>query len=122
MPGIHKNNTISFRPNDWERELIDAKIRLSGLQKRDFFVRACLYANIVVVGSKENVKTIVDAVENMRDEIISIGEAIKRQDAHGDLSDFVEQKSEYLALAEAVVEILNGAAYLFEKEKPCEKK
>ena len=79
MPGIHKNNTISFRPNDWERELIDVKIKLSGLQKRDFFVRACLYANIVVVGTKENVQTIVDTVEDMRDKLIAIAEAIKRQ-------------------------------------------
>ena len=72
MPGIHKNNTISFRPNDWERELIDVKIKLSGLQKRDFFVRACLYANIVVVGTKENVQTIVDTVEDMRDKLIAL--------------------------------------------------
>lgn len=122
MPGIHKNNTISFRPNDWERELIDAKIKLSGLQKRDFFVRACLYANIVVVGTKENVQTIVDTVEDMRDKLIAIAEAIKRQDARNDSSVFIERKDEYLALAEAVVEILNGAAYLFEKEKLSDKK
>lgn len=118
MPGIHKNNTISFRPNDWERELIDAKVKLSGMQKREFFVRACIYSRVVVVGKKENIRTIVSAVETMRLELKAMVDAIMQQDMDSRALKIMEKRDKYLALSTAIVDILNGAAYLFDGKKP----
>ena len=42
MSGVHKHPTISFRVSDREREMIEAKILASGMQKKDYFVRSCI--------------------------------------------------------------------------------
>lgn len=46
MSGVHKNPTISFRVSDREREQIDAKIIASGMSKKDYFIRSCIYNRI----------------------------------------------------------------------------
>ena len=53
MSRVHKHPTISFRVSDREREMIEAKILASGMQKKDYFVRSCIYNRICVVGKKE---------------------------------------------------------------------
>ena len=40
MPGTHKYPTISFRISDYERREIDAKVKASGMLKKDYFVRS----------------------------------------------------------------------------------
>ncbi len=45
MSGVHKHPTISFRVLDREREMIEAKILASGMQKKDYFVRSCIYTD-----------------------------------------------------------------------------
>ncbi len=37
MSGVHKHPTISFRVSDREREMIEAKILASGMQKKRLF-------------------------------------------------------------------------------------
>lgn len=66
MPGKHKNATISFRPSDWQRALIEERAALSGHHKKDFIARSCIYSNIVVVGKQENIKRIVDSLQEMQ--------------------------------------------------------
>ena len=46
MSGVHKHPTISFRVSDREREMIEAKILASGMKKKDYFVRSCIYNNM----------------------------------------------------------------------------
>lgn len=46
MPGVHKNPTISFRISDYERREIEAKIKASGMLKKDYFVRSCIYNHV----------------------------------------------------------------------------
>lgn len=52
MPGQHRDPTISFRATQWERAMIEERVRSSGLYKKDFIARSCIYSNIVVVGTK----------------------------------------------------------------------
>lgn len=40
MPGVHKNKTIAFRPEEWERIIIEEKAALSGMSKKDLLLRA----------------------------------------------------------------------------------
>lgn len=72
MPGVHKNNTISFRPSEWERINIEERAALSGMAKKDFITRSCIYSNICVVGTKNNIQKIVDAVEEMKNVVNEI--------------------------------------------------
>ena len=55
MSGVHKNPTISFRISDYERREIEARIKASGMMKKTFFTRCCIYGRICVVGKKETV-------------------------------------------------------------------
>lgn len=116
MPGVHKNPTMSFRVDDWQRALIDERVEQSGLLKKDFIARSCIYSNIVVVGRKENIQRIVDSTKEMTE----VFEDIVRQLKSGDFScsdkAYEELHNDILAVAITVVDILNGAAYLFDKE------
>ena len=60
MSGVHKHPTISFRVSDREREMIEARILASGMQKKDYFVRSCIYNRICVVGKKEVIYKLVE--------------------------------------------------------------
>lgn len=53
MSGVHKYPTISFRVSPRQREEIEAKILASGLSKKDYFIRSCIYNRVCVVGKKE---------------------------------------------------------------------
>lgn len=118
MPGKHKEPTIAFRTSACERAIIEQRVSLSGMYKKDFIARSCIYSNIVVVGKKENVQRIVDAAQEMQ---IVMRELAGQLESGGfSLSDgsYEELKRDYLAFVITIVDIVNGAAYLFEKESP----
>ena len=43
MSNIHKYPTISFRISDRDRREIEARIKASGMLKKDYFIRSCIY-------------------------------------------------------------------------------
>ena len=63
MSNQHKHPTISFRISDAERKQIEARILASGMMKKVYFVRSCIYNRICVVGKKENIYPLVQTVE-----------------------------------------------------------
>ena len=86
MSGVHKNPTISFRISDYERREIEARIKASGMMKKTFFTRCCIYGRICVVGKKETVYMLVQTIENMQadihkmyDEIIETGQIKEKE-------------------------------------------
>ena len=99
----------------WQRAWIEERAALSGYHKKDFIARSCIYSNIVVVGKQENIKRIVDSLQEMQ----YVMREIARQLQSGDFSlsedAYKEMKEDYLAMAVTVVDIVNGAAYLFDK-------
>ena len=118
MPGKHKEPTIAFRPGAWERAIIEQRAALSGMYKKDFISRSCVYSNIVVVGKKENIQRIVDALQEMQIVMREIAGQIQSGDFSLSEKSYQELKEDYLALAVTVVDIVDGAAYLFDKEPP----
>lgn len=116
MPGKHKEPTIAFRPSAWERAIIEQRAALSGMHKKDFIARSCVYSNIVVVGKKENIQHIVDALQEMQMVMKEIAGQIQSGDFSLSKESYGELKRDYLALTVTVVDIVNGAAYLFEKD------
>ena len=119
MPGKHFNNpTISFRPSQWAKGLIEERARLSGLYKKDFITRCCVYSNIVVVGTPENIHLIIDAVQDAQVTIKEIAEQLRSGKLDLSKSSFHEMRCEILAIAVTVVDIIDGAAYMFNKSPP----
>lgn len=114
MPGIHKNMTMSFRPNEWEKALIEQRAELSGLLKKDFITRSCIYSNIVVVGKKENIERIVNELKSLQYVMKEIVGQLKSGDFFMSKESYREMKMDIFATAVTVVDILNGASYLFD--------
>lgn len=122
MPGKHKDPTISFRPSAWARALIEQRAALSGIYKKDFITRSCVYSNITVVGKKENIQRIVEALQEMEMVMKEIAGQIQSGGFSLSEQSYQELKEDYLALVITVVDIVDGAAYLFEKEPSSDKR
>lgn len=122
MSGKHKETAIAFRPSAWAGAVIEQRAALSGIYKKDFITRSCVYSHITVVGKKENVQRIVDALQEMQ----TVMKELAGQIQFGGflLSDerYQELKNDYLALVITVVDIVDGAAYLFGKKCPVERR
>lgn len=118
MPSKHAGHpTIAFRPSTpMEYALINERASLSGMHKKDFIVRSCIYGHICVVGTKENVKKIVDAVQEMQQVMKEIAGQLETGDFFMSNEAFEYFKNDLLALSITVVDILNGADYLFDKK------
>ena len=77
MSGTHKYPTISFRISPRERDEIEAKIFVSGMKKKDYFVRSCIYNRVCVVGKKETVYQIVEKLQEMENSLLEIAEQLQ---------------------------------------------
>ena len=88
MSGVHKHPTISFRVSDREREMIEAKILASGMQKKDYFVRSCIYNRICVVGKKEVIYQLVEELQNMQTNLSELVKQLEQQEVHLLLMDW----------------------------------
>ena len=116
MPGQHSNLTIAFRPTQWERAMIEERVKASGLYKKDFIARSCIYSNIVVVGTKQRVRYLVEELRETQIVMKEITEQILSGDFPMSGESYKELKEDYLTFVITMVDILNGAAYLFEKK------
>lgn len=122
MPGKHKEPTIAFRPSAWARAIIEQRVALSGIYKKDFITRSCVYSKLAVVGKRENIQRIVDALQEMQIVMREIAGQIQSGDFSLSDEGYQELKNDYLALVLTVVDIADGAAYLFGKESPEERR
>lgn len=85
------------------------------MMKNDFICRSCVNGKIVVVGKKETVQLIVDELQDMKNMLVEIAGQLLAGKIGISKEEYSEMEKEYLALIITVVEIVNGAAYLFEK-------
>lgn len=115
MPGKYKDPTISFRASSWQKALIEERAALSGHSKKDFIARSCIYSNIVVLGKQENIKRIVDALQEMQHTMKEIARQLQSGGFPLSAEAYKDMKEDYLALVITAVDIVNGAAYLFNK-------
>lgn len=122
MSGKHKDATIAFRPSAWARAIIEQRASLCGIYKKDFITRCCVYANIVVVGKKENIQRIVDSLQEMQGVMKEIAGQIQSGGFSLSAESYQQLKEDYLSLVVTVVDIVDGAAYLFDREPPAERK
>ena len=118
MTNKHKNPTISFRITDAERKQIEARILTSGMMKKDYFVRSCIYNRICVVGKKETIYPLVQTVNAFYLQLLEMQNAFTASDCTPDTlpssEDIRELQTEYTNMLTAIIDLLDGAKYLWE--------
>lgn len=114
MPGVHKNPTISFRISDYERREIEAKIKASGMLKKDYFVRSCIYNHVCVVGKKKTVYVLVEELQKMQQILHQLHEQIISEDIQITSEEIQELQLDYEYMLKAILWMLEGAKYLWE--------
>ena len=122
MSNQHKHPTISFRISDAERKQIEARILASGMMKKDYFVRSCIYNRICVVGKKETIYPLVQTVNALYLQLLEMQKAFAKYCEHQTLnnlptSDEIQGlQTDYNNMLTAIVDLLDGAKYLWEGE------
>ena len=115
MPRKHKNPTISFRVSDYERRAIEANIKMSGMLKKDYFIRSCIYNRVCVVGKKETIYPLVEELRKMQEQMAELGEQFEAERKIAMPEEkFADMQTDYMHLLRAVIRMLDGAKYLWE--------
>ena len=114
MSGTHKYPTISFRISPREREEIEAKIFASGMKKKDYFVRSCIYNRVCVVGKKETVYQIVEKLQEMQNRMEELAGQIKGGKPEAATEEIKELQTSYEDMLKAILWMLDGAKYLWQ--------
>lgn len=120
MSNQHKHPTISFRVSDAERKQIEARILASGMMKKDYFVRSCIYNRICVVGKKETIYPLVLTVNALYLQLLEMHKAFVGycQDQNPDnlptSNKIAELQTSYNNMLSAIIDLLDGAKYLWE--------
>ena len=122
MSNQHKHPTISFRISQAERKQIEARILASGMMKKDYFVRSCIYNRICVVGKKETIYPLVQTVNALYLQLLEMHKAFAEYCEHQTLNnlptsdEIQELQTDYNNMLTAIIDLLYGAKYLWEGE------
>ena len=117
MSNQHKNPTISFRVTDAERKQIEAHILASGMMKKYYFVRSCIYNRICVVGKKETIYPLVQTVNALYLQLLEMQKVFtvtsNTSNTLPSSEDIRELQTEYTNMLTAIIDLLDGAKYLW---------
>ena len=116
MSNQHRNPTISFRISEAERKQIEARILASGMMKKDYFVRSCIYNHICVVGKKETIYPLVETIYNLYQQLLVMQTAFLDSTAAElpTTEEISALQTDYLNMLKAIIDMLDGAKYLWE--------
>ena len=120
MSNQHKHPTISFRISDAERKQIEARILASGMMKKDYFVRSCIYNRICVVGKKETIYPLVQTINALYLQLLEMQKSFIECCEHQALNslptndEIKELQTDYNNMLTAIIDLLDGAKYLWE--------
>ena len=114
MSGVHKYPTISFRISPRERDEIEAKIKASGMQKKDYFVRSCIYNRICVVGKKEVIYKLVEELQNMQTNISVLVKQLEQKEVTLTADGLADMRNDCMDILQAIIAMLDGAKYLWQ--------
>ena len=109
MSGVHKHPTISFRVSDRELEMIEAKILVSCMQKKDYFVRSCIYNRICVVGKKEVIYQLVEELQNMQTNLSELVKQLEQQEVILTAEGLEDMRNDCMDMLQAIISMLDGA-------------
>lgn len=114
MSNKHKYPTISFRISDSSRREIEARIKASGMLKKDYFVRSCIYNRICVVGKKEVIYKLVEELQNMQTNISELVKQLEQQHVTLTAEGLADMRNDCMDMLQAIISMLDGAKYLWQ--------
>lgn len=121
MSNKHKKTTISFRIADSERKEIETHILASGMKKQDSFVRSCIYNRICAVGKKETIYPLVQTVNALYLQLLEMQKAFTTTTSNPDIlpssDEIKELQTEYTNMLTAIIDLLDGAKYLWKGDR-----
>lgn len=123
MSNQHKHPTISFRISDAERKQIEARILASGMMKKDYFIRSCIYNRICVVGKKETIYPLVQTVNALYLQLLEMQKAFieccepSALNNLPTIDEIKELQTNYNNMLTAIIDLLDGAKYLWEGDR-----
>ena len=65
----HRDIFLNFRMTQKEKDLIEARIAMTGLKKATFFIESCLYQKILVKGNIRSFSAIRDTLRDLSEKI-----------------------------------------------------
>ena len=93
--GRWRNKVVAFRMSPEEDEVLEAKVKLSGLTKQDYITRRLICKNVVVQGNPRVYKA-------LRDQLAAVLDELRRIKTGGSVND------ELLDVIEMIAAIMDG--------------
>ena len=91
------------------------------MKKQDYFVRSCIYNRICVVGKKETIYPLVQTVNALYLQLLEMQKAFTSTGVTPDTlpasDEIKELQTEYTNLLAAIIDLLDGARYLWEGDR-----
>jgi hypothetical protein len=91
------------------------------MMKKDYFVRSCIYNRICVVGKKETIYPLVQTVNALYLQLLQMQKAFTSPNRNIDTlplsEEIAELQTDYTNMLSAIIDLLNGAKYLWEGER-----
>ena len=106
------NNQFSYFPKREGRNR--SKNQASGMQKKDYFVRSCIYNKVCVVGKKEVIYQLVEELQLMQYNIAEILKQFEEQEILLSDEGLEQMKNDCLDMLKAIIWMLDGAKYLWQ--------
>ena len=94
--------------------MIEAKILASGMQKKDYFVRSCIYNRICVVGKKEVIYQLVEELQNMQTNLFELVKQLGQQEVTLTAEGLEDMRNDCMDMLQAIIAMLDGAKYLWQ--------
>ena len=70
--GVYRKNLVGFNVSDSERDLLNKRVKLSGLPKREYCYRRCMKEDIVVEANPKVYKALRDELRSVHEELTRI--------------------------------------------------
>ena len=105
------NNQFSYFS---KREGRNRSKNQSGMQKKDYFVRSCIYNKVCVVGKKEVIYQLVEELQLMQYNIAEILKQFEEQEILLSDEGLEQMKNDCLDMLKAIIWMLDGAKYLWQ--------
>ena len=90
------------------------------MKKQDYFVRSCIYNRICVVGKRETIYPLVQTVNALYLQLLEMQKAFtstSTSDMLPSSDEIKELQTEYTTMLTAIIDLLDGAKYLWEGDR-----
>ena len=91
------------------------------MKKQDYFVRSCIYNRICVVGKRETIYPLVQTVNALYLQLLEMQKAFTTTTSTSDMlpssDEIKELQTEYTNMLTAIIDLLDGAKYLWEGDR-----